>query len=288
MNRHQTTKATLLSLLLSSLCALASAQTTVPESRATDVKISVGGIRPWYGLADGKQIRGIKLAVKYSGPELAGAKGVRTTVKTATDDAGNALTKKEPLFDKDKGKFRELQKPSGSGSGKGENADDFEVELSFETLDAMKSIKTLAGSIELVLPAKDPGSIVTASFAKDSGKPLKNAALTAAGVEITLQKPSGAPTGSGKLNGVAYQEYELSFQASDPQNKIASVEFLDASGAKLKTTGSGSFNLGGKKTVSASFHVIPPPDAVAKIYLVTDRAVVTVPFELKDIPLPGK
>jgi hypothetical protein len=40
----------------------------------------------------------------------------------------------------------------------------------------------LVGRIELVIPTKDPGSI--ASFTKDAGAPLQDAALKAAGVEI--------------------------------------------------------------------------------------------------------
>jgi len=90
----------------------------------------------------------------------------------------------------------------------------------------------------------------------------------------------------GKVIQAELVKYDLSYQVSDPQNKIASVEFLDASGTKLKSTGFTSSDFDGTKKVSFSFQVMPPPDAVAKIYLVTDRAVVTVPFDLKDIPLP--
>jgi hypothetical protein len=44
--------------------------------------------------------------------------------------------------------------------------------------------------------------------------------------------------------------------------------------------------MGGTKSVSVSFDAKPPADAVAKIYVVTDKSVVTVPVELKDVPLP--
>ena len=44
--------------------------------------------------------------------------------------------------------------------------------------------------------------------------------------------------------------------------------------------------MGGSKNVSVSFNSKPPADAVAKIYVVTDKSVVTVPLDLKDIALP--
>jgi hypothetical protein len=349
-------KTTLLSLLLTSLCALASAQTTVGDSQAkavkkypalgvqgsplntrflqavaerrkttpaffanaqwpllladelagnpppaappvpasvapsqtAEVKVTVGDISRWQGIEKGKPTGGLNVPVRLSSPELAQAKGVRTTVKSATDDAGNALKKKEDHFDKDDGKFKELKKPFGSGFGNGKSADDFEVSLSFEAPDTVKSIKTLAGSIELVLPAKDPGSIIAASFAKDAGKPLKNAALAAAGVEITLQKLGGTPAGSVEIDGVALQQYSLTYQIKDPKSRVASVEFFDASGTKLKSGGDMSMGDADVKTVSASFQGMLPRDATAKIYLVTDKSVVIVPFELTDIPVPGK
>lgn len=356
MNLNQATKTTFLSLLLSSLCVLASAQTSVGDSQAqaikkhpdlgvkgsplntrflqavadrrktipsffanaqwpllladelagnpasalpaapdspapsqaADAKVTVGDISRSHGIANGKPSRGIFVPVRLSGPEFAEAKGVRTTVKTATDDAGNALTEKKDFFDKSDGSFKDLKKPFGSGFGKAKNADNFEVTLSFEAPDSMKSIQTLAGSIELVLPAKDPGSIVKASFAKDAGKPIKNAALAATGVEITLQKPGGAPTGSGTVNGVAIQEHDLAYRIKDPKHKVASVEFFDVSGTKLQPSGHMSMDDAGAKTVSASFHSMPPPDATAKIYLITDKSVVIVPFDFKNIPVPGK
>jgi hypothetical protein len=38
--------------------------------------------------------------------------------------------------------------------------------------------------------------------------------------------------------------------------------------------------------VTVSFDSKPPVDAIAKIYVVTDKSIVTVPLDLKDVPLP--
>jgi hypothetical protein len=90
----------------------------------------------------------------------------------------------------------------------------------FHAPSAVKSI-TLAGTIELYIPTKDPASIVKASFATDAGEPLKNDVLKAAGVAITLQ-----PSKAGNSN-------ELSFTIDDPKGKVRDVEIVDAGGRIL-------------------------------------------------------
>ena len=135
-----------------------------------------------------------------------------------------------------------------------------------------------------VTEAKAIQTIVTTAT-DDAGKPLKNAALTAAGVEITLQKPNGASTGSGKINGVAYKQYDLSYQIKDPNNRVVAVEHLDANGTKLKSLHSSTSEGRNMKTKTLQFDTVPPPEATAKIYLITDKSLVTAPFDFKDIAL---
>jgi hypothetical protein len=248
-----------------------------------EVKLTVGDISD--KRTTGKFFSGLEIELKLSGPELAEAKGIRTTVKDATDDTGKALKKAEERFGGDG--FEELQKAFGGGGFGGEKkADEFQVKLEFENpARTAKAIKTLNGTIELLIPAKDPAAIITASVAKDAGKPLQNAALKAAGVEITLKAPGAKPKDAGGF-GFSGGENDITYDIKDPKGKVASVEFFDAKGAKLETNGRSSFGMGGAKSVSVSFKAKPPADAVAKIYVVTDKSVVTVPLALKDVPLP--
>jgi hypothetical protein len=47
-----------------------------------------------------------------------------------------------------------------------------------------------------------------------------------------------------------------------------------------------SSGLSESKSVTITFNAKPPADAVAKIYIVTDNSIVTVPVNLKEIALP--
>ena len=265
--------------ILHAACAAILAHTA--HTALAEVKVSVGDINDKRGT--GNFFTGLEIEIKLSGPELAEAKGIRTKVKSATDDAGKALTKSEDRFGGKDG-FEELQKAFGGGFNSDKKAGEFQVKLEFKNPPrAAKAIKSLEGSIELLIPSKDPAAVITASVAKDAGKPLENAALKAAGVQFSLRKHGVKDTGGlgGELG-----ESELGYEIKDPNSKIASVEFFDASGKPLESNGRMSSGFGGAKTVTITFNSKPPADAVAKIYVVTDKSVVTVPLALKDIALP--
>jgi len=150
-----------------------------------------------------------------------------------------------------------------------------------------KALKELNGTIELLIPAKDPACIVTASVAKDAGKWLDNAALKAAGIELKLLKPEpGAKKPAGFTFSANLGESDLGYEIKDPKNKVASVEFFDAGGKKLESNSRISSGFNGVNSVTMSFKDKPPADAVAKVYLVTEKSVVTVPLAFKNIALP--
>jgi hypothetical protein len=250
-----------------------------------EVKVTVGDIND--KRTTGKFFAGLEIELKLSGPELAEAKGIRTTVKAATDDTGAALTKQENGFSKSDG-FEELQKAFGGGFGDDKKGDEFQVKLEFANPPrAAKAIKALNGGIELLIPAKDPAAVITASVAKDAGKPLDNATLKAAGVEFTLLKPGKEEKKDAGFGfGGSLGENDLGYQIKDAKKRVASVEFFDAAGKKLESNGRMSSGFNDSKTVTLSFNAKPPADAVAKIYVVTEKSVVTVPLALKDIALP--
>ena len=251
---------------------------------SAEVKVTVGDIND--KRTTGKFFAGLEIELKLSGPELADAKGIRTTVKSAADDTGKALAKAENRFGSDG--FDELQKSFGGGFGD-KKEDEFQVKLEFANPPrGAKTIKLLEGSIELLVPAKDPAAVVTASVAKDAGKPLENAALKAAGVQFTLLKPGkNDKKADGAFGfGGGPGENDLGYEIKDPNKKVASVEFFDAAGKKLESNGRMSSGFNDSKSVTVSFNAKPPADAVAKIYVVTAKSVVTVPIALKDIALP--
>jgi hypothetical protein len=208
-----------------------------------------------------------EVKLKVAGPELAECKGLRVSVKDVADDTGKAI-KQQKRFGNDGG-FEKPEKPFGGFGEKKEN--EFEVKLELENpARAAKTLK-ITGSVDVLMPSKDPASVITASPAKDHSKPLASPALKAAGAEITLDEPKGE---------------DLGYKIKDPNNKVASVEFCSADGKALETQGWSRSGFGGAKNVSISFKDKPPKDAIAKVYLVTDKSVMVVPLKLDAVPLP--
>jgi hypothetical protein len=208
----------------------------------------------------------LEIKLLLSGAELADVKGMRLKVSSATDDTGKNLAdeKIQRMFADE---FKPLEEPFGAGPKK---KGEFEAAIDLTNPErAAKTVK-LSGKLELMSPKADPTSVVTASLAKDAGKPLTNPAMKAAGVEITLQAPKGD---------------ELGYKIKDPKGKVAAVEFCAADGKPLKTNGTSSMGFGGSKTVSVTV-AKQPEGVVAKIYLLTEKSVVTVPFKLDAIKLP--
>jgi formylglycine-generating enzyme required for sulfatase activity len=257
--------------------------TNSAPTRGEGVAVGISRVVPWERVEAASQtvVGGPAVYLNVGGPGLGDAKLIRTVVTEARDDAGNVLRRggypptrqpHEPEFNvfDDDGKFVKLR-PVPDGGGKGRQ---LEQKLSRCTPATARSIKTLAGSVELWIPGKDPGSVVTASFEKDVGQPLKSDALKAAGVEITLQKPTF--------------DIARAYEIKDPQKRVALVELHDAGGKKLDTNATSSSSFGDKTTMYLSFPAKVPADAVLKIYLVTEKSVVAVPFEFKDIPLPRR
>jgi hypothetical protein len=234
-----------------------------------EVKVSVGDIQD--RRSTGQFFNSLEVELKVSGPELAECKGLRVVLKDAADDTGKALEAKKSGFD-DKG-FRPPEKPFGGLGRDKQKADEYEVKLEFANpARAAKTIKAINGALELLMPAKDPASIITANVAKEAGKPLAHDALKAAGIELTLTAPKNS---------------DIGYTIADPNSKVAAVEFGSADGKPLKTQGTMSSKFGsGPKSIRISLENPAAPDVVAKIYLITEKSVLSVPIALTGVPLP--
>jgi hypothetical protein len=230
-----------------------------------EVKVTVGDITD--NRTTGQFFAGLTLELKATGPELGECKGLRVVVKEAKDDAGKVIKQREDKFNE--GGFAPPKKAFGGFDEKKAN----EYELKLELENPARSAKTLDldAVVELLMPAKDPAAIITAEVAKEAGKPLANEALKTAGAVITLQPAKGD---------------DLGYSISDPNKKIASVEFCAADGKPLETNGRMSSGFGGRKEITISLRDKPPANVVAKIYLLTDKSVVSVPVKLPGVTLP--
>ena len=187
-------------------------------------------------------------------------------VTVAKDDLGTDISKIEH-FGFDAGGFDKLEKSFGRDAKDGE----FEHKLKLPNPARAAKTMKLAGTLKLLVPGKDPESVITASPAKEAGKSLDNPLLKAGGVEFTFTAPKGEDAG---------------YKIQDSKGIVASVEFCSADGKALETSGMSSSSFGGPKSISISFRDKAPADMVAKIYLVTPKSVVTVPIQLDAVTLP--
>jgi hypothetical protein len=186
--------------------------------------------------------------------------------------------------------FEPLRKPFGGFEKK--DADAFELKLELDNpMRAAKTVKSITGVVELLVPKNDPKSVITASPAKDGGKPLESPVLKALGAEITLltKATSGAAKSGGIFGfggGGGVGDDELGYKLNDPKGVVAAVEFCSADGKVLETGGRMSSGGVGNKSYTISFRDKPPADAVAKIYLLTEKSLVKIPLNLSAVPLP--
>ena len=228
-----------------------------------DVSVTLDDLSDRRALKD--MFKGLEVTLNLSGPELAEAKGVKIEVAEAKDDLGTDVSKVERFgFG---GEFEQLQKKFGSEAKPGE----FELKLKLPNPARAAKKLMISGTVKLLVPSKDPAGVVTVNPAKESGKAVESDALKAAGVEITFTAPKGAEAG---------------YKIVDPKNAVASVEYCSADGKPLETSGTSSFGFNGTKNITVSLNNPVPADSVAKIYLITAKSVVTLPFKLDGLDLP--
>ncbi len=246
----------------------------------------------------GQFFKNLEVEFALKGAELANAKAVRTSVKSAKDSTGkNLLTE-----DSSSTSFSEL-----SGFGDAEERA-ITVKLANPERKA-ETLSELKGEIEFYVPSRDPAAIVTLpGVPKQLGKPVAHPALKSAGVELTIHTDASyaalrkqereKQVAEMKAQGASPEMIEMatSFMDSmnggtensiillvkDPQKRLIGVDFQTAAGEKIETNG--SMTSSDQKTIYFSQPL--PSDYTAQIQLLTDKAVVKAPLQLANVQLP--
>lgn len=267
-----------------------------------DTRLASASSDPLWSVRGGGKL---EVFLRASGPELAFGQAVRVEFKSAKDDTGAELPKAP---DYGRGSWRSFQgwrsivperarapvvpPPPGNEPPLDVPVGESTVELDFGNPPrAAKVIKKLVVSVEVCIPKLDPDSIITVKVAASDGEPIEHEMLQAADVKCMLLKPGASfprPSGSG-FNASSEEkigENQLGYNLSDPNHKIAGVEFFDAEGKKLKTGGSRSSEGGNHRYIVYTLKEPLPADATATIYLATEKSILKFPIELENIPLP--
>ena len=81
------------------------------------------------------------------------------------------------------------------------------------------------------------------------------------------------------------EENDLAFSVKDPQSKLISIEFEDASGKKIERGGKTTIG-GDPRTIIIGFKEKLPATARIKLYILTPGAMTRMPFTLTNVQLP--
>jgi hypothetical protein len=255
----------------------------------------------------------VELSIEGDGKE--GVKAARFLPKEAKDDTGASLLPNE----KDKEKAKDKKDVPF------ESVDSMlKVKVELENPARKARSFRLAGKLELFVPSKDPNAVVKVPGALAlRDKPLKSPGLKSAKVEVTLlskkayddekksQKLDDAKIAEiraeGKKRGVADKEVDAmielakAFQNMDSDvpegavilhgkladmDRIVDVAIQKADGTAIDVNGKSSTSDAKTKTTVLNTHEPPPPDAVLVFTVLTDKAKVTLPVDMKEVPLP--
>ena len=267
---------------------------------------------------------GLDVTLKVSGTEFEKAADSRCRLTKAVDDTGADLLRAEnaPLDSSIFGHMFHLKLPARKA----------------------QVLKELSGTIELLLPERDPQSTIKVTgFAARPSVKVSHPTLAANGAMLTIvskaefdrlsgmprdgvqnfnlggpppleliprmmapdtQKPpvkgdadakgDAAPQAVEGLLGAlfgAFDENSVVVIQKDPKQRIWKIEFSGASGEPIRirgTQGGSHFSDDGSPSTYTAFSFVKklPENAVMRILVATPKAVVAVPFSLKNVPLP--
>lgn len=133
-----------------------------------------------------------------------------------------------------------------------------------------------AAGVELIASTKEQVDAAKAKKAPETSKPTQgNMGQALEGAFQEMFNMGGGPNA-------------ITVKLSDPNNKIVSLEFQEASGKKIETHGTSSSTNGLTKTTTYTYNFESklPDDARLVVYLATPKSMVVAPFSLKNVPLP--
>ena len=290
------TTALLLTLVLA---AVAADPATAPVA-AADLEVQVSEVTDTRSLSSSSA--SLAIDVRVSGADLAAAQAFRTTLERASDDTGRSLlpAKGPPQ------EFTTLDVGTPP-----------QARLTLKlTSPARKasSLRSVAGVLELFVPARDPGSVITvAQVAVRPRIEVASPALRAAGIQLTVVAKDEFDRQAKELEGLslpplpeplagmeamveelgkaflsmlsglaAESKGQLILRVQDPRANLVRVEVLDGAGKVIASNG--RLTLG--ELHSYLFSEPLPPNARMRVYVATPQSLVRLPLQLPPVQLP--
>ncbi len=280
----------------------------IPANGQTNVKVApveVGDDRISEGLATGGHVLGLNLA----GDGMDGVVSARIRLKSAKTDGGEDLLPAKmdvPDF-----------------SDRNVNAGNLQVVVKSPPRTATKV--HVSGIAELFVPGRDPAALVKVPGALSRlDKPVASKGLKAAKVDVTLlskekyleerkknrldEKKIAQIRAEGKERGMKDEEIDAIVEMAKAFDEIGEGDLPEhglylkvpkaaderiqdlwvetAGGEKVETSGSSSRSDESFVLKQVALKAAAPKDAVLAVRLLTDKTIVSFPFELKEVVLP--
>ncbi len=264
----------------------------------------------------GSFFAGMDVELKIVGDALVDAKGIRVSVDAAVDDTGRDLTNEKT----EKSEFTEidmsdktattakiaLRNPVRQATAIQELSGSIELFIPRRDVESVATITNLSRSlgvpisasalkgagIDLVIWNKDQFEARKKTEEEKLKKALEAKRKTAG--EGASEEDLGESLAGGlqKMFGSLFsgfgrmEENSLAFQITDPQSRLVNIEFEDERGKPIGTNGRMTMGGGKEKTSIYEFSEKLPATARVRVYVLTPKATIKVPFKLTGLPLP--
>lgn len=273
-----------------------------PAQGIDDLRANIGEVKDTR--TTGQFFGGLEIELNVICANLNDAKAFRFAVTSARDDQGTDLVKKEEdSFNSNE--FTELDEY---------NLDNGQAKLTVNLRNPLRKamyVKELTGDLEMFIPKYDEEAVLTFNkFQEQSGAPLKSEKLDKAGIAITVMtkeqydkaaqadetKESKPEENVGEALGKAFSEAfssmfgmmgtvsegSIILNIKDTESRLMGIVFIGADGAIINSMGRTTMG----ETSVYDFETPLPPDAGIRFFLSTEKALIKLPLQLKDIALP--
>ncbi len=222
----------------------------------------------------GRTTPGLKLTVALNGPEAeAATQSGRLKLDEAVDSTGASLIPHADTFH-DSSKFTEFENAFFRNSKFGGNTETAKPQVELDLALSARAATTIAHL---------RGSLVLSDGGKTNTVELGG--LNSPGKK-TVPLPNNSPLTISVVVPDDAKERSLSLETTGDESALASIEIVDAAGKKI-SNGMSKWSMGGGPE-HQSIGLSKPLDASMKLVvkIISDRKLTTVPFDLKNIPLP--
>jgi len=260
-------------------------------------------------ISEGMATGGLALLLNFEGDGLDAVKAARIRLKEAKADTGEDL----------------LPKKASVPDFTDRNVNGGNLQVAVENPPRGAASVRVSGTAELHVPGRDPASLVKVPGALGKlDKPVVSKGLKAAKVELTLlskekyleerkrnrldEAKIAAIRAEAKEQGMKDEQVDALVEMAKafdelgggelPENglylkvpkaseeKIQELWLETAAGEKIESGGSSSSSDEAFTLRKVELKSAPPKDAVLAVRLLTDKSILSIPFELKEVPLP--